>query len=81
MFFVYVIRSTKYNRNYTGLTSNFERRFDEHNTGRNKTTKPYRPFEIILIEEYPDRPSARKREKYLKSGIGREFIKSKIPQR
>ena len=48
----------------------------QHQTGKNKTTKPYRPFELILIEEYKTREEARKREKYLKSGIGKEFLKA-----
>ncbi len=73
--FVYVISSKARNYTYTGITENVERRLFQHNSGQNKTTKPYIPFEIVLIEEYPDRSTARNREKYLKSGIGREFIK------
>ncbi len=48
----------------------------QHNNGYNRTTKPYAPFEILITEEYPDRVTARKREKYFKSGVGREYIKS-----
>jgi len=58
------------------LTDNVERRFTEHQSGNNKTTKPYRPFKIILIETFNTRPEARLREKYLKSGVGKEFLKS-----
>ncbi len=47
----------------------------QHNKGYNKTTKPYKPFNIILIEQFVDRVMARQREKYLKSGIGREYLK------
>jgi len=57
------------------LTNNIERRFGQHQKGKEKTTVPYRPFEIILTEEYLTRSEARKREKYLKSGIGKEWIK------
>lgn len=55
-----------------------ERRINQHYTGRNKTAKPYLPFKLIYTEEFPDRYAARKRGKYLKSGIGKEFLKSKL---
>jgi putative endonuclease len=59
-----------------GLTDNVERRFGEHQNGKNKTTKPYSPFKIILVEQLTSRNEARKREIFLKSGIGKEFLKS-----
>ena len=46
--------------------------------GYNKTTKPYKPFELILVEKYETRVEARSREKYLKCGIGKEFLKKLI---
>ena len=61
---------------YVGLTDNVERRFNQHNSGYERTTKPYRPFKIILIESFETRELARIREKYLKSGVGKEFLKS-----
>jgi putative endonuclease len=60
------------------LTNNAERRFEQHQKGKEKTTAPYRPFEVILTEKYSTRPEAREREKYLKSGIGKEWIKKYI---
>ena len=77
-YFTYVIKSLKYNYIYVGITNNPARRILEHNKGKEKTTKYYRPFRIIFIEQYKSRMEARKREKYLKSGCGKEFIKSLI---
>ena len=71
---VYVIRSFKENYTYTGITNNVDRRLIEHNRGYNKSTKFYLPFKLLLKEEYPDKKSARVREKFLKSGKGREFL-------
>ena len=48
----------------------------EHNSGKNKTTKPYLPFKIIYTEKVETRVDARKREKYFKSGIGKEILKA-----
>jgi putative endonuclease len=76
MYYVYVITSINRNYTYIGITNNPERRISQHNFGYNRTTKPYRPFETLLIEDFSTRALARQREKYLKSGIGREFIKS-----
>ena len=76
MFFVYALMSTLKSYIYVGLTNDFARRFHEHNSGQNRTTKPYLPFKKLLLETYPTRISARKREKFLKSGIGKEHLKS-----
>jgi len=78
MYFVYALKSKDKNYIYVGITDNPERRLDQHNLGYNKTTKPYRPFDRILLEEHPNRLEARKREIYLKSGIGKEYLKSLI---
>ncbi len=75
MFYTYVIYSTLRRYIYVGLTNDFERRFSEHQNGENKTTKPYRPFEVLLVEEYNTRIEARQREKFLKTGIGKEYLK------
>jgi putative endonuclease len=78
VFYVYAIKSLNRNYIYVGLTDNVERRVGQHNAGRSKSTKPYLPFRIILIEEYPGRLEARAREKYLKSGVGKEFLKTLV---
>jgi putative endonuclease len=63
---------------YVGITDNFERRFNQHNKGYNRTTKPYLPFAQLLLEKYTDRSQARQREKYLKSGIGKESLREML---
>ena len=76
MYYVYAIVSEKRNYIYVGLTNNLERRIEEHNSGRNKTTKAYKPFKVIYKEKFIERIEAREKEKYLKSGIGKEFLKT-----
>jgi len=53
-----------------------EKRLLGHNSGETKSTKGFRPWVLIYKESIGSRENARKREKYLKSGIGREFIKN-----
>jgi putative endonuclease len=53
-----------------------ERRLKEHNKGRTKSTSFFRPWQFLFHEQFEDRREARKREKYLKSGIGKEYFKN-----
>jgi putative endonuclease len=78
MHYVYVIKSVNRNYIYVGISDNIERRFSEHQNGKNKTTKPYAPFILIYSEAFETRIEARKREIYLKSGIGKEYLKNLI---
>ena len=76
MYFVYAIKSISRNYIYVGMSDNLERRLKQHNNGTNKVTKAYRPFILLLSEEFESRGLARIREKYLKSGIGKEYLKT-----
>ncbi|MDO8471174.1 MAG: GIY-YIG nuclease family protein [bacterium] len=75
MYFIYIIKSLNRNYFYVGISNNVGRRFIEHNSGKNRTTRAYKPFKLLRSEKFPDRMSARKREKWFKSGEGKEFIK------
>ena len=75
MYYVYVICSLTRKYIYVGITNNVERRVSEHQSGINKTTRAYIPYKVVLTEEFNTRVAAREREKYLKSGVGKEFLK------
>ena len=74
-FIVYAISSQSRNYIYVGITSDLEARLVRHNAGFEKTTKPYAPFYVIFTEKLEDRKSARNKEKYFKSGTGKEQLK------
>ncbi len=80
MYYVYAISSIDRNYIYVGMTNDLKRRVAQHNNGYQKTTRPYAPFILIYWEGCENRIDARKREKYLKSGIGKEFLKGKRDQ-
>ncbi len=75
MYTIYAISSIDKNYIYVGLTSDLKKRVSQHNKGYERTTRPYAPFIIIYTEKCRDRISARKREKYWKSGIGKEKLR------
>jgi putative endonuclease len=77
-YIVYIIESETSRKTYTGFSDNPVRRVREHNGGKTKTTRNKGPWIIIHQEPYATRLEARKREKFLKSGLGRKFIKEKI---
>lgn len=76
MFTIYAIKSSKDGRIYVGMTENFGRRLEEHNKGCVFSTKGYRPWVVIYKEEAVTRVAARVREKFLKGGSGKEFLKN-----
>ncbi len=69
------MKSISKNYIYVGMSNNLDRRLKEHNNDE-RSTKAYKPFLLILSEVYDNRIIARNREKYLKSGIRKEFLKS-----
>ena len=71
VYFVYILQSLKTGRLYIGHTNNLDRRVEEHNTGRGgKYTRQNGPWKLVYNESSADRPSAVKRELYLKSTRG-----------
>ncbi|MBI3315186.1 MAG: GIY-YIG nuclease family protein [Candidatus Omnitrophica bacterium] len=75
---VYVIGSQSRNYLYVGLTNDLTRRLYQHQEGKSRTTRAYRPFRLIHSESFGSREEARSREKFLKSGSGKEWIKTII---
>ena len=71
----YILKSLADGRLYVGSTLDTERRLKEHNQGKVAATRNRRPLEIIHKESYPTQLGAYRRERYLKSGIGREEIR------
>jgi putative endonuclease len=77
MYTVYVLYSRPFDKCYVGYTSDLSSRLLSHNElGISNWTKRFRPWEVIYREEYTDKKAAMKREKELKSGVGREFIRN-----
>ena len=81
VYYVYIIQNIKDKKFYTGITNNLDRRLKEHNKGKNYSTKNRGSFQLVYSEKYFSRNDARKREKFFKSGIGREFRNNLLSNR
>ncbi|MFA9262668.1 MAG: GIY-YIG nuclease family protein [Undibacterium sp.] len=73
MYTVYVLQDSQ-GKFYKGMTNDLARRLAEHRGGTTKTTRFMNQLHVVYTEELPDRISARRREKYLKSAAGRRFL-------
>ena len=71
---VYILYSQKFNKHYTGFTSNIELRLKSHNEFGKRWTSRYRPWQLFYTKEFSNKSEAMTYEKWLKTGVGRDFI-------
>ena len=77
-YYVYILESQKDKYWYTGYTSNLRKRFMEHQNGYTRSTKFRRPWNLIYYEACLFESDAIAREKYLKSGMGKRYIRNRL---
>ena len=78
MWYVYVLRSLKDGRFYVGSTNDLKRRVEEHGRGFCEATRHRLPVELEAYVEVRDESTARRLEKYLKSGSGIATLRKRI---
>lgn len=71
---VYILKSLVNGSYYVGCTDNIKRRFLEHNKGLVRSTKPLKPFHIMLTQEYNTLSEARKIEFRIKKLKRKDYI-------
>ena len=77
-YYVYILKSGKDRKFYTGYTKNLKLRFELHNKGLVESTKNRRPLKLVYYEACLNQQDATKREKYLKTFYGKMFIKNRL---
>lgn len=78
MYYVYVLASGVDGEWYTGSTPDLKRRVQRHNDGEVPSTKARRPFKLIYYEACWSTADAIAREGYLKSGMGKRYLKNRL---
>ena len=78
MFYTYVLKSTVDNNLYIGWTKDLKNRLATHNSGLVESTKHRKPLELIYYEACLSEEKAIKREKQLKTGFGRLYLKNRM---
>ena len=77
-FYTYVLRSRIDGKLYIGWTDDLIRRVKKHNSKEIQSTKNRIPFDLIYYEACLDKNKAIEREKSLKTGFGRKYLKKRI---
>jgi putative endonuclease len=75
MYYVCVLYNKISGNFYTGYTADLKRRMNEHASGRSTYTKSHGPYKLIYYEASMNQQDATAREKYLKSGMGKRYLK------
>ncbi len=78
LYYTYVLLSKKDNKFYTGYTKNLNLRFKQHDKGEIRSTINRRPLKLIYYEACLNQQDATKREKYLKTYLGKLFIHKRL---
>ncbi|HBH19711.1 MAG TPA: excinuclease ABC subunit C [Candidatus Peribacter riflensis] len=77
-YYVYILHCQKDNSLYVGYTADLKTRIQYHRAGKTRTTRIRGPIQLIYAESYINETDARQRERFLKSGRGREVFKKQI---
>jgi len=77
-YYTYLLKSKKDGKLYTGSTKDLRKRLSQHTKGQCLTTKGRGPFVLIYYEACLLESKARSREKYLKSGMGKRYLKNRL---
>jgi putative endonuclease len=78
VFYVYVLRSQMDSGLYIGYSSNLRERLRQHDSRTSFATAHRGPWKLVYYEAYLNQADAFGREKYLKSGAGRRFLKAQL---
>lgn len=78
MYYIYILHSQKDGKLYTGFTPDLKKRIKAHEGGFVQSTKNRRPLILIHYEAFLHSEDARRREKYLKGGNGKQDIEAML---
>ena len=79
-YYVYILYNKEKNFIYIGYSENLRSRIVAHNKGESKSTKHYKPLELIHYEAYRNKKDAKRREKYLKSNKGKTTLMTMLKE-
>lgn len=80
MYYVYVLQSLKDKSLYTGFSRSVKKRLIWHNNGLNESTRRLGPWKLIYYEAYVVKEDALSREKFLKSGSGKNYLDKQLKE-
>ena len=76
-FYIYVLRSVEYSKTYLGMSENVDKKLLEYNSGKTRSTKPFRPWKLIYTECTGKTAEARRKEKHYMLTAGKNFLRKR----
>ena len=77
-YYTYILKSKKDGKIYTGYMQDLRKRLNQHNKGLSTYTKGRGSFALIYYEACLLESKARSRELFLKSGMGKRYLKNRL---
>ncbi|MFH1561667.1 MAG: GIY-YIG nuclease family protein [Patescibacteria group bacterium] len=77
-YYTYVLKNKKDGSFYIGWSDNLKQRLKKHNLGLVKSTRTKRPLKVVYFEACLSKTKAVAREKQLKTGFGRAYLKRRL---
>lgn len=79
MFYVYLLECQKDKSWYVGYSEDLKKRIRDHQSGNGcRTTSMKKDWSLIYYESYQNKADALGREKFLKGGSGRAYLKKQL---
>ncbi len=78
MYYVYILLNETRTKTCTGVADDVNKRLKEHNKGKVKSSRPYRPYKIAHIESFETLSEAMEKEKFYKSTTGRRRLREML---
>jgi len=76
--YTYILRGQEKGTWYTGVTYDLRKRLQQHQSGQTRNTRGRGPLALIYYEVCKDQEDARSRELYLKSGMGKRYLRNRL---
>jgi putative endonuclease len=77
-YYCYILYSLKDGLFYIGSSGNLRQRMQEHNQGKNISTKNRRPLTLIFYEAFLSKADALRRERYFKTTKGKVTLRQML---
>jgi len=78
MYYVYVLYNSETDKFYIGFTEDLKKRFEAHRRRLTKSSARLKPEKLVYCEACLSKKDAQDRERQLKAGFGRAYLRRRL---